>query len=123
MTRISAVCATDPEANDLGDNKPTSPRACTSIPFGDTRDDDDDEDFFDAEAGWTEDEEDNKKGNSAFSYSQQLSLGVGAISISGGNIAKQLCSCTSKKLSLDDTNLSGEAKEYVRVIHDITGRT
>ena len=61
------------------------------------------------------DGEENKKANSAFSYSQQLSLGVGAIS--GGNIVKHLCSCASKKYILDNTNLSEEAKEYVRVSH------
>eukprot|EP00978_Attheya_sp_CCMP212_P017754 scaffold47790_cov30-Attheya_sp.AAC.1 len=56
MTRSSAIWATDIEANDLRDNKQTSSRAKTSLPFDDMRDngDDDDkeEDFFDAEAGW-----------------------------------------------------------------------
>eukprot|EP00978_Attheya_sp_CCMP212_P007005 scaffold16374_cov60-Attheya_sp.AAC.2 len=53
MTRSSAIWANDVEANDLGDDKPTSSRASTSLPFDDTRDDDDDnEDFFDVEAGW-----------------------------------------------------------------------
>eukprot|EP00978_Attheya_sp_CCMP212_P045403 scaffold344963_cov39-Attheya_sp.AAC.1 len=57
MTRSSVVRATDIEANDLGDDKPTSSRASTSLPFDDTetstRDDDkeEEEDFFDAEAG------------------------------------------------------------------------
>eukprot|EP00978_Attheya_sp_CCMP212_P038227 scaffold187514_cov29-Attheya_sp.AAC.1 len=53
MTRGSAVRATDIEANDLGDDKPTSSRASTSLPFDDTRDDGkQEEDFFDIEAGW-----------------------------------------------------------------------
>jgi hypothetical protein len=52
MTRTSVARATGPEAKDLRDDRPTSPRAGTSIPVGDTRDDDDDEIFFDAEAGW-----------------------------------------------------------------------
>eukprot|EP00978_Attheya_sp_CCMP212_P017052 scaffold45282_cov66-Attheya_sp.AAC.2 len=58
MTRCSAVRATDIEANDLEDDKPTSSRASTILPFDDTetstRDDDkeEEEDFFDAEAGW-----------------------------------------------------------------------
>eukprot|EP00978_Attheya_sp_CCMP212_P007725 scaffold17957_cov57-Attheya_sp.AAC.3 len=57
MTRSSAIWANDVEANDLGDDKPTSSRASTSLPFDDTRDDEDDddneEDFFDVETGWT----------------------------------------------------------------------
>eukprot|EP00978_Attheya_sp_CCMP212_P025970 scaffold84621_cov63-Attheya_sp.AAC.2 len=53
MTRSSAVRATDIEANDLGDDKATSSRTSTRLPFGNTRDDDDkEEDVFDAEAGW-----------------------------------------------------------------------
>eukprot|EP00978_Attheya_sp_CCMP212_P005775 scaffold12887_cov65-Attheya_sp.AAC.3 len=56
MTRSSAVRATDIEANDLGDDKPTSSRASTSPPFDDTntRDDDEEEeeDILDAAAGW-----------------------------------------------------------------------
>eukprot|EP00978_Attheya_sp_CCMP212_P028673 scaffold99683_cov65-Attheya_sp.AAC.2 len=53
MTRSSAIWATDIEANDLGDNKPTSSRASISHPFDDGRDEDDEEEvFFDAEAGW-----------------------------------------------------------------------
>eukprot|EP00978_Attheya_sp_CCMP212_P010728 scaffold26092_cov60-Attheya_sp.AAC.1 len=54
-TRSSAVRATnaDVEANDLGDDKPTSSRASTSLSFDDTRDDDkEEEDVFDTEAGW-----------------------------------------------------------------------
>eukprot|EP00978_Attheya_sp_CCMP212_P019058 scaffold52916_cov58-Attheya_sp.AAC.2 len=53
MTRSSAVWATDVEANDLGDDKPTSSRASIILPFDDARDDEA-EDFFDAEAeaGW-----------------------------------------------------------------------
>eukprot|EP00978_Attheya_sp_CCMP212_P015693 scaffold40525_cov40-Attheya_sp.AAC.1 len=51
MTHSSAVWATDVEANDLGEDKPTLSRASTSLPFDDTRDDDE-EDYFDAEAGW-----------------------------------------------------------------------
>jgi hypothetical protein len=55
MTRSSAIWANDVEANDLGDDKPTSLRANTSLPFDDTREDDDDkeeDDFFDVETGW-----------------------------------------------------------------------
>jgi hypothetical protein len=52
MTHSSATWATDIEANDLIDDKPTSSRASTSLPFDDKRDDDNEEDFFDAEAGW-----------------------------------------------------------------------
>eukprot|EP00978_Attheya_sp_CCMP212_P021000 scaffold60832_cov53-Attheya_sp.AAC.1 len=53
MTRISAVWATDIEANDLREEKPTLSRVITSLPFDDTRDNDDkEEDFFDAEAGY-----------------------------------------------------------------------
>eukprot|EP00978_Attheya_sp_CCMP212_P000564 scaffold1101_cov52-Attheya_sp.AAC.5 len=52
MTRSSAIWANDVEANDLGDDKPTSSRASTSLPFDDTRDDDENEDFFDVETGW-----------------------------------------------------------------------
>jgi hypothetical protein len=53
MTRSSAVRATDIEANDLGEDKLTSSRASTSIPFDNMRyDDEEEEDFFDAEAGW-----------------------------------------------------------------------
>jgi len=52
MTRSSAVRATDIEANDLGEDKLTSSRASTSLPFDNTRDDEEEEDFFDAEAGW-----------------------------------------------------------------------
>jgi hypothetical protein len=48
----SAVWATDIEANDLGEDKLTSSRASTSLPFDNTRDDEEEEDFFDAEAGW-----------------------------------------------------------------------
>eukprot|EP00978_Attheya_sp_CCMP212_P013802 scaffold34823_cov33-Attheya_sp.AAC.1 len=52
MTR-SAVWATDVEANDLGDDKPTSSRTSISLSFDNARhEDDDEEDFFDAEAGW-----------------------------------------------------------------------
>eukprot|EP00978_Attheya_sp_CCMP212_P028452 scaffold98195_cov71-Attheya_sp.AAC.2 len=50
MTRSSVIWANDVEVNDLGDHKPTSSRASTSLPFDDTRDDD--EDFFDVETGW-----------------------------------------------------------------------
>eukprot|EP00978_Attheya_sp_CCMP212_P032935 scaffold130602_cov65-Attheya_sp.AAC.1 len=53
MTRSSAMWVTGVEANDIGDDKPTSPRASISLPFDDRRDDDDEEeDFFDTEAGW-----------------------------------------------------------------------
>eukprot|EP00978_Attheya_sp_CCMP212_P020332 scaffold58053_cov67-Attheya_sp.AAC.1 len=53
MTRSSAVWATDIEANDLGDDKPTSSRASISLPFDDGRDEDDEEeDFSGAEAKW-----------------------------------------------------------------------
>eukprot|EP00978_Attheya_sp_CCMP212_P012462 scaffold31093_cov80-Attheya_sp.AAC.9 len=59
MTRSSATWANDVEANDLGDDKPTSSlstssRASTSLPFDNTRDNDDDEeeDIFDVEIGW-----------------------------------------------------------------------
>eukprot|EP00978_Attheya_sp_CCMP212_P008912 scaffold21010_cov34-Attheya_sp.AAC.2 len=53
MTRSSAIWANDVEANDLGDDKQTSSRASTSLPFDDTRDDDEEqEDFFDVETGW-----------------------------------------------------------------------
>eukprot|EP00978_Attheya_sp_CCMP212_P017231 scaffold45767_cov32-Attheya_sp.AAC.2 len=53
MTRSSAIRATDIEANDLGDDKPTSSRASTSLLFDDTSDnDDEEEDFFDVETGW-----------------------------------------------------------------------
>jgi hypothetical protein len=57
MTRSSAiwVWATNVEANDLGDDKPTSSRASISLPFGDTdtrAGDEEEEDVFDAEAGW-----------------------------------------------------------------------
>eukprot|EP00978_Attheya_sp_CCMP212_P003593 scaffold7529_cov30-Attheya_sp.AAC.1 len=55
MTRSSAIWANDVEANDHGDDKPTSSRASTtSLPFDDMREDDDDEeedDFFDVETG------------------------------------------------------------------------
>eukprot|EP00978_Attheya_sp_CCMP212_P029736 scaffold106723_cov53-Attheya_sp.AAC.2 len=57
MTRSSAVWATDVDANDLGDDKPTSSptssRASISTPFDNARyEDDEEEDDFDAEAGW-----------------------------------------------------------------------
>eukprot|EP00978_Attheya_sp_CCMP212_P036657 scaffold167970_cov76-Attheya_sp.AAC.2 len=53
MTRSSTVRATDIEANDLGDDKPTSSRSSTRLPFDHTRGDDkEEEDLFDAEAGW-----------------------------------------------------------------------
>ena len=53
MTRSSGIWANDVDANDLGDDKPTSSRASISLLFDDTEDDDDEEeDFFDAEAGW-----------------------------------------------------------------------
>jgi hypothetical protein len=52
MTRSSAIWANDVDANDLGDDKRTSSRASTSLPFDDTRDDEEEEDFFDVEAGW-----------------------------------------------------------------------
>eukprot|EP00550_Attheya_septentrionalis_P006465 CAMPEP_0198285126 /NCGR_PEP_ID=MMETSP1449-20131203/4440_1 /TAXON_ID=420275 /ORGANISM="Attheya septentrionalis, Strain CCMP2084" /LENGTH=84 /DNA_ID=CAMNT_0043982397 /DNA_START=12 /DNA_END=263 /DNA_ORIENTATION=+ len=84
MTRSSAVRATDIEANDLGEDKLTSSRASTSIPFNNMRDDDEEEeDFFDAEVGcihcnMTEDEMKNQKETSAtkkpFSCSQLLPL-------------------------------------------------
>eukprot|EP00978_Attheya_sp_CCMP212_P005216 scaffold11583_cov45-Attheya_sp.AAC.3 len=52
MTRSSAVRVTDIEANDFGDDKPTSSRASTILPFNDTRDDDkEEEDVFGTEAG------------------------------------------------------------------------
>ena len=52
MTLSSPAWATDIEANDLGEDKLTSSRASTSLPFDNTRDDEEEEDFFDAEAGW-----------------------------------------------------------------------
>ena len=57
MTHSSVVWATDPEANDLGDDKPTSSRSragtSTSLAFDDRGDNDnDDADFVDAEEGW-----------------------------------------------------------------------
>jgi hypothetical protein len=57
MTHSSTVCvwATNVEAHDLEDNKPTSSRASISLPFGDTdtrAGDEEEEDVFDAEAGW-----------------------------------------------------------------------
>eukprot|EP00978_Attheya_sp_CCMP212_P007408 scaffold17184_cov47-Attheya_sp.AAC.1 len=52
MTHSSAIWVNDVEANDLGDDKPTSSRASSSLPFDDTRDEDVNEDFFDVETGW-----------------------------------------------------------------------
>eukprot|EP00978_Attheya_sp_CCMP212_P042786 scaffold266986_cov52-Attheya_sp.AAC.2 len=53
MTRSSAVWATDVDANDLGDNKPTLSRSSISLLLDDARDEDaEEEDFIDAEAGW-----------------------------------------------------------------------
>eukprot|EP00978_Attheya_sp_CCMP212_P011453 scaffold28246_cov75-Attheya_sp.AAC.4 len=56
MTRSSAIWANDVEANDLGEDKPTSSRASTSLPFDDTRTrdnhDEKEEAFFDVETGW-----------------------------------------------------------------------
>jgi hypothetical protein len=59
MSHSSVLWATDPEANDLGDDKPTSSRSragtSTSLAFddrGDNDNDNDDADFVDAEEGW-----------------------------------------------------------------------
>eukprot|EP00550_Attheya_septentrionalis_P010951 CAMPEP_0198303458 /NCGR_PEP_ID=MMETSP1449-20131203/56899_1 /TAXON_ID=420275 /ORGANISM="Attheya septentrionalis, Strain CCMP2084" /LENGTH=138 /DNA_ID=CAMNT_0044005951 /DNA_START=564 /DNA_END=977 /DNA_ORIENTATION=+ len=119
MTRSSAIWATNVEANDLGDDKPTSSRASISLPFGDTRDgDEEEEDVFDAEAGCihcniTEDEMGNKKRSNArkkpFSCSQLLPLGVGATMC--GCITKIPSRCASKKLS--EAKLSEADKELL----------
>jgi hypothetical protein len=52
MTRSSTVWATDAEANDLADDKPTSSKASTPLPVDHRRNDDNEADSFDAEAGW-----------------------------------------------------------------------
>jgi hypothetical protein len=114
MTRSSAIWATNVEANDLGDDKPTPSRASTSLPFGDTRDvdDDEEEDVFDAEAGcihYNMAEDENSGRKKPFSCSQLLPLGVGAAIC--GCIDKMPLPCARKKLS--EQNISEAEMELL----------